>query len=143
MDRMDAPAADGSSKTGGTEPALCPAGSTGGASESREGTCYKASGWTALGKTKGYSRHAADYYVKNDRPKKLWVRELRQNATELLRSIHLPAESTREELRLPHRCDSFDRRHGGFQRAQGSQGDHALRQSDDAAPAQKTCASRL
>jgi hypothetical protein len=89
---MDAPAADGSSKTGGTEPALCPADPTGGASESREGTCYKASGWTALGKTKGYSRHAADYYVKNDRPKKLWVRELRQNATELLRSIHLPAE---------------------------------------------------
>lgn len=60
--------------------------------EAREGTCYKASGWTALGKTKGYSRHAADYYVKNDRPKKLWVRELRRNATGLLRSIHLPGE---------------------------------------------------
>ena len=58
--------------------------------EAREGTCYKASGWTALGMTKGYSRHAADYYIKNDRPKKLWVRELRKNATELLRSIHLP-----------------------------------------------------
>ena len=60
--------------------------------EVREGTCYKASGWTALGKTKGYSRHAADYYVKNDRPKKLWVRELRKNATKQLRSIHLPDE---------------------------------------------------
>jgi hypothetical protein len=60
--------------------------------EAREGTCYKASGWTALGKTKGYSRHAADYYVPNDRPKKLWVRELRKNATELLRLIHLPDE---------------------------------------------------
>jgi hypothetical protein len=89
MDRMDAPAAGGSSETGGTEPALCPADPTGGASESREGTCYKASGWTALGKTKGYSRHAADYYVKNDRPKKLWVRELRRNATGLLRNILL------------------------------------------------------
>ena len=60
--------------------------------EAREGTCYKASGWMPLGKTKGYSRHAADYYVKNDRPKKLWVRELRKGATELLRSIHLPDE---------------------------------------------------
>lgn len=60
--------------------------------EAREGTCYKASGWTALGKTQGYSRHAADYYVKNDRPKKLWVRELRKDAPELLRSIHIPDE---------------------------------------------------
>ena len=60
--------------------------------EAREGTCYRASGWTALGKTKGYSRHAADYYVPNDRPKKLWVRELRKDATDLLRSIHLPDE---------------------------------------------------
>jgi len=60
--------------------------------EAREGTCYKASGWTALGKTKGYSRHAADFYVPNDRPKKLWVRELRGDATEVLRSIHLPEE---------------------------------------------------
>jgi hypothetical protein len=49
--------------------------------EACEGTCYKASGWIALGKTKGYSRHAADYYVPNDRPKKLWVRELRKKAT--------------------------------------------------------------
>jgi len=60
--------------------------------EAREGTCYKAAGWIALGKTKGYSRHAADFYVPNDRPKKLWVHELRKNATELLRSIHLPDE---------------------------------------------------
>lgn len=60
--------------------------------EAREGTCYKAAGWTALGKTKGYSRHAADFYIPNDRPKKLWVRELRGDATELLRSIHLRDE---------------------------------------------------
>lgn len=60
--------------------------------EAREGTCYKASGWIPLGKTKGYSRHAADFYVPNDRPKKLWVRALRKNATELLRSVHLPNE---------------------------------------------------
>ena len=54
--------------------------------EAREGTCYKASGWLALGKTKGYSRHRADFYVPNDRPKKLWIRELRKDAIALLRS---------------------------------------------------------
>ena len=32
-----------------------------------------ASGWEALGKSKGYSRHYADFYVPNDRPKKIWV----------------------------------------------------------------------
>jgi hypothetical protein len=60
--------------------------------EAREGTCYKASGWLALGKTKGYSRHRADFYVPNDRPKKLWVRELRKDAAGVLRAQTLPAE---------------------------------------------------
>jgi hypothetical protein len=60
--------------------------------EAREGTCYKASGWTPLGMTKGYSRHRADFYVPNDRPKKLWVRELRPDAAALLRAPQLPAE---------------------------------------------------
>ncbi len=60
--------------------------------EAYEGTCYKASGWRTLGKTKGYSRDRADFYVPNDRPKKLWVRELRKNATALLRAMELPQE---------------------------------------------------
>ena len=60
--------------------------------EAYEGTCYKASGWQPLGKTKGYSRHRADFYVPNDRPKKLWVRELRRGAPALLRAMELPAE---------------------------------------------------
>lgn len=60
--------------------------------EARAGTCYKASGWTPLGLTKGYSRHRADFYVPNDRPKKLWVRELRKGAAETLRAPDLPAE---------------------------------------------------
>ena len=60
--------------------------------EAREGTCYKASGWLGLGKTKGYSRHRADFYVPNDRPKKLWVRELRKDAVDRLRSPELPPE---------------------------------------------------
>lgn len=60
--------------------------------EAREGTCYKASGWLELGRTKGYSRHRADFYVPHDRPKKLWVRELRKNTAALLRSPELPTE---------------------------------------------------
>lgn len=60
--------------------------------EAYEGTCYKASGWQALGKTKGYSRDRADFYVPNDRPKKLWVRELRRDAVACLRAFELPAE---------------------------------------------------
>jgi hypothetical protein len=58
--------------------------------EAYEGTCYRASGWQPLGLTKGYSRHRADFYVPNDRPKKLWVRELRKDAPALLRAMKLP-----------------------------------------------------
>jgi hypothetical protein len=60
--------------------------------EAYEGTCYKASGWQPLGLTKGYSRHRADFYVPNDRPKKLWVRPLRKDAINVLRAMELPAE---------------------------------------------------
>ncbi len=63
--------------------------------EAREGTCYKAAGWLDLGKTKGFSRHRADFYVPNDRPKKLWVKELRKDATRILRADELPAECRR------------------------------------------------
>ena len=60
--------------------------------EAYEGTCYKAAGWLPLGKTKGYSRHRADFFVPNDRPKKLWVRELCPNAAEILHAAELPEE---------------------------------------------------
>ena len=60
--------------------------------EAYEGTCYKASGWLPLGKTAGFSRHKADFYIPNERPKKLWVRELHKNATSLLRSYELPED---------------------------------------------------
>jgi len=58
--------------------------------EAYEGTCYKASGWQTLGLTKGYSRHRADFYVPNNRPKKLWVRQLCKDAPALLRAMNLP-----------------------------------------------------
>lgn len=48
------------------------------------GTCYRASGWEAVGMSAGYSRHRADFYVPNDRPKKLWLRPLSPDAKAVL-----------------------------------------------------------
>jgi hypothetical protein len=55
------------------------------------GTCYKASGWTLLGQTQGFERARQDYYVEHERPKQLWVRELRAGARTILRGRNLPA----------------------------------------------------
>ena len=60
--------------------------------EAYEGTCYKAAGWEALGLTQGFSRHRADFYVPNDRPKKLWIKSLRKNALDVLCAQELPPE---------------------------------------------------
>ena len=60
--------------------------------EAYEGTCYKASGWIAVGKSKGFSRHTSDFYIPNERPKKIWIKKLHKNARELLCSFDLPDE---------------------------------------------------
>jgi hypothetical protein len=60
--------------------------------EAYAGTCYKAAGWLPLGLTQGFARHRADFYVPNDRPKKLWIRELCAGAVALLRAPELPNE---------------------------------------------------
>ncbi|MGV0952197.1 MAG: ISAs1 family transposase [Azonexus sp.] len=54
------------------------------------GTCYKASGWTLLGHTQGSRRVRQDFYLPHDRPKQLWVRELRPGARTILRGRNLP-----------------------------------------------------
>ena len=58
--------------------------------EAHAGTCYKASNWQAVGKSAGYSRHRSDFYVPNDRPKKLWIRPLRDDARAILSGAELP-----------------------------------------------------
>lgn len=58
--------------------------------EAYAGTCYKAGNWEAVGLSAGYSRHRADYYIANERPKKLWLRPLRPDARQLLRAMELP-----------------------------------------------------
>jgi hypothetical protein len=58
--------------------------------EQFRGTTYQVSGWTLLGKTKGFQRSQQDFYQAHDRPKQLWVRELRPGARTILRGHNLP-----------------------------------------------------
>lgn len=60
--------------------------------ETYAGTCYQASNWAPVGHSAGYSRHRADFYVDNDHPKRLWLRELDPQARRHLRSAVLPTE---------------------------------------------------
>lgn len=68
------------------------------------GTSYKVSGWTQLGQTGGWGRHRQDFYVRHDRPKQVWVRELRKGARELLRAEPLPPEWEVLESVVVPRC---------------------------------------
>ena len=60
--------------------------------EAYAGTCYKASNWEPVGFSAGYSRHRADFYLANERPKKLWLRELCPQARAQLRAPQVPEE---------------------------------------------------
>ena len=60
--------------------------------EAYAGTCYKASNWEPVGFSEGYSRHRADFYVPNERPKRLWLRELDAHARRHLRAVTVPAD---------------------------------------------------
>lgn len=69
-----------------------------------QGTAYKASGWSHLGRTAGWKRDAADFYLKHDAPKQIWVRELVRKACVKLRAAQLPQEWQYAELGLVPRC---------------------------------------
>jgi len=58
--------------------------------ESHEGTVYKATNWSAAGMTKGFSQDHTDYYIPNDRPKKLWLKPLVPKAYALMCARELP-----------------------------------------------------
>lgn len=61
--------------------------------EAFEGTCYKAAAWQPCGITKGFTReHRADYFFRNNRPKKLWLRVLHRNAGPMLCGIEMPPQ---------------------------------------------------
>ncbi len=56
------------------------------------GTCYRASGWTLLGQTKGFGRARQDFYQKHDRPKEIYFRILKHSGMKLLLRENLPDE---------------------------------------------------
>lgn len=60
--------------------------------EAYAGTCYKASNWIELGKTKGFERAGVDYYEAHDRPKRLFIHPLRSNARAILSADELTGE---------------------------------------------------
>lgn len=69
-----------------------------------QGTAYKVSGWSHLGKTAGWKRDAADFYLKHDAPKHIWVRELVKNARVKLRAVQLPPPWAMVEEQARIRC---------------------------------------
>jgi hypothetical protein len=69
--------------------------------EAYAGTCYKASNWEAVGWSAGYSRHRADFYVWNDRPKRLWLRELVSGARQALRAATVPEDCRAARVACP------------------------------------------
>jgi hypothetical protein len=70
--------------------------------EAYTGTCYKASGWEPVGFSAGHRRHRADYYVPNQRPKRLWLKELGSNARVTARALQLPLDCAGAVVAAPH-----------------------------------------
>jgi len=69
-----------------------------------QGTAYKVSGWSHLGRTVGWKRDASDFYIKHDAPKQIWVRELVKKACVKLRAAQLPSEWAMVEAQAVPRC---------------------------------------
>jgi hypothetical protein len=72
--------------------------------EAYAGTCYKASNWIELGKTRGFERSGKDYYESHDRPKRLFVRPLHRKACEWLKASALPEEWRAHERNFHPGC---------------------------------------
>ena len=54
------------------------------------GSCYKATGWRAIGCTAGFKRVAQDFYQVHERPKQLFVLEVAKHGARTLRARRLP-----------------------------------------------------
>ncbi len=70
--------------------------------ESHAGTIYKVTNWTQAGVTKGYSQNknsdCTDYYIPNERPKKLWLKPLTKHAYTLMSAPELPEKCKAAEI---------------------------------------------
>lgn len=69
------------------------------------GTVYIANGWQELGLTDGWGRCGRDYYVKHDKPKRLFVKELCRNARRSLQAEHLKPGLAVVERKVAPRCN--------------------------------------
>lgn len=67
------------------------------------GTVYTANGWEELGTTDGWGRHQRDYYVKHDKPKRLFVRELCPQARRSLQAEHLKPDLAAVQAKITPR----------------------------------------
>jgi hypothetical protein len=70
------------------------------------GTVYSANGWQELGQTDGWGRCRRDYYLKHDKPKRLFVRELHRNARRSLQAEQLKPNLAAVEAKVPPRCSA-------------------------------------
>lgn len=68
------------------------------------GTVYTANGWRELGPTDGWGRCSRDYYVKHDKPKRLFVKELCKNACRSLQAQHLRPALAGVEAKVAAGC---------------------------------------
>ncbi len=59
-----------------------------------QGTCYRASGWEFLGKSRGF-RKRSNGYVQHDNPKMVFVRSLKADARQKLKSPYLKIKLNR------------------------------------------------
>lgn len=80
--------------------------------ETHAGTIYKATNWVQAGTTKGFSQDHTDYYIPNERPKKLWLKPLAPNAYALMCARELPeackgALVERGGVRSPLKCEQL------------------------------------
>jgi hypothetical protein len=82
--------------------------------EQFRGTTYKCSGWSELGPTAGFGRHAQDFYQAHDRPKQVWVKELVPGACQHLRAAQLPPAWAPVEARAPRRCTASQEQIGSL-----------------------------
>jgi hypothetical protein len=73
--------------------------------EQFQGTVYLANGWVELGRTSGYGRCPRDYYVRHDKPKRLFVKPLYKNAARSLQAEHLKPAFERVESKVRPRCE--------------------------------------
>jgi hypothetical protein len=72
--------------------------------EQFSGTVYTAQGWIELGQTDGWGRQGREYYVKHDKPKRLFVRKLNPNSCRHLQAERLKPDLAMVEAKAPPRC---------------------------------------